>query len=182
LLLDIGPEAFAIDRPVEDASRCQLVAAQRAEEGQRAPVAMGSEAAQALALRPPAAQRRHVGLDPGFVDEDEPLRIDATLPQSPASTPAGDVGAGLLKREQCFFEAQALAPQELPHRIVRDHDPTRGQFGLEAVQGQVRVLADTLGNEGPLRLKNPLSVSVHLARRNRPRRPMALRPLHHRGH
>src|SRR3546814_14572684 len=49
LLLDIGPEALAVDRPVEDARRRQPIAAQRAEEGQRAPVAMRGEAAQALA-------------------------------------------------------------------------------------------------------------------------------------
>ena len=103
LLLDIGAEALAVDRPVEDARRGKPVAAQRAEEGQRAPVAMRGEAAQALASRPPAAQRSHVGLDPGLVDEDQPPRIEAGLPGSPALPPAGNVGAGLLKGEQRFF-------------------------------------------------------------------------------
>ena len=80
LLLDIGAEAFAVDRAVEDARCRELVAAQRAEEGQRAPVAVRREAAQPLALRPPSAQRSHVGLDPGLVDEDQALRIEAGLP------------------------------------------------------------------------------------------------------
>ena len=54
LLLDIGAEALAVDRPVEDARRGEPVAAQRAEEGQRAPVAMRGEAAQALCPSAPS--------------------------------------------------------------------------------------------------------------------------------
>ena len=103
LLLDIGAEALAVDRPVEDTRSGKPVAAQGAEEGQRAPVAMRGEAAQALASRSPAAQRRHVGLDPGLVDEDQPPRVEAGLPGSPTLPPAGNVGAGLLKGEQRFF-------------------------------------------------------------------------------
>ena len=103
LLLDIGAEAFAVDRSVEDARGGEPVAAQRAEEGQRAPVAVRRKAAQALALRPPAAQRGHVGLDPGLVDEDQAPGIEAGLPGPPALPPARDVGAGLLKGEQRFF-------------------------------------------------------------------------------
>ena len=103
LLLDISAKAFAIDRTVEDAGRGETVAAQCAQERQRAPMAVRSEAAQAFSLWAPAAQRRHVGLDPGFVDEDEALRIDAALPGAPSPTPAGDVFTSLLKREQSFF-------------------------------------------------------------------------------
>jgi len=66
-------------------------------------VAMWGEATQALALRSPAAQRGHVGLDPGLVDEDEPGRIEAPLSRLPPPTPAGDVGTGLFKGEQRFF-------------------------------------------------------------------------------
>jgi hypothetical protein len=60
-------------------------------------------AAQSLALRPPSAQRRHVGLDPGLVDEDQPLRVEPGLPGAPALPPARDVRTGLLKSEQGFF-------------------------------------------------------------------------------
>jgi hypothetical protein len=50
----------------------------------------------------PAAQRGHVGLDPGLVDEDQPP--GSSRPARPASAAApGDVGAGLLKGEQRFF-------------------------------------------------------------------------------
>jgi hypothetical protein len=103
LLLDIGAEALAVDRSVEDARGGEPVAAERAEEGQRAPVAVRGHAAQALAPGSPATQRRHVGLDPGLVDEDQPTRIESALPASPTPPPARDVGAGLLKRDQRFF-------------------------------------------------------------------------------
>ena len=99
LLFDVGAEAFAVDRAIEYAWRSETVAAQRAEERQRAPVTERSEAAQALALGAPASQRRHVGLDPRLVDEDEAMRIEATLPRPPASTFVGYIVAGLLKGE-----------------------------------------------------------------------------------
>lgn len=103
LLFDIGAEAPTIDRSVEDARSGELIVAQRTEEGQRAPVAMRGEAAQTFALRSPASQRGHIGLDPGFVDKDQPVRIEAALPGAPAPPLAGDVDAGLLKSEQRFF-------------------------------------------------------------------------------
>jgi hypothetical protein len=103
LLLHIGAEAFTVDRAVEDAWSGKPVAAERAEKGQRAPVAMRGEAAQALAFWSPAAQRGHVGLDPSLVDEDQPPRVEAGLPRSPTLPSAGNVGAGLLKGEQRFF-------------------------------------------------------------------------------
>jgi hypothetical protein len=66
-------------------------------------MAVGGEAAQAFAPRPPASKRRHVGLDPGFVDEDQPPWIETGLPGSPALSPPRYVGTCLLKGEQCFF-------------------------------------------------------------------------------
>ena len=80
LLLDIGPEAFAVDWAVEDARGRELIAAQGAEEGQRPPVAMRRETAHPTALGPPSAQRRHAGLDPGLVDEDQTPRVETGLP------------------------------------------------------------------------------------------------------
>jgi hypothetical protein len=64
---------------------------------------MRGEAAQAPAFGSPAPQRRHVGLDPGLVDEDQPTRIQPGLPGAPASATPRDVGSGLLKGEQRFF-------------------------------------------------------------------------------
>ncbi|ESW66488.1 hypothetical protein X773_31000 [Mesorhizobium sp. LSJC285A00] len=93
---------MAVDWPIEDARR-EPIAAQRAKEGQCAPVAVRGQAAQPLALRPPASQRSHVGLDPRLIDEDQALRIKAGLPRSPSLAPAGNISARLLKGEQRFF-------------------------------------------------------------------------------
>jgi len=101
LLLDVGTKVLAVDRFVEDARRGKLVAAQRAEEGQGAPMAVRRQCAQAPALPAPAAQWSHVGLD---LDKDEPGGIEIGLPRPPAPAPPGDIGAGLFKREQRFFE------------------------------------------------------------------------------
>jgi len=102
-VLHISAEAFAIDRAVEDAGCRELVMAERAEECQGSPVAVRCEAAQAAPFGAPAPQRRHVGLDPGLVDENEPPRIKPGLPGSPTLAPTRDVRASLLKGEQCFF-------------------------------------------------------------------------------
>lgn len=103
LLLDVGTEAWAIDRPVEDARSGQAVTSKRSEECQCAPVAMRRKASQTLAFFAPAIERCHVGFDPGFIDEDQSVGIEAPLKAVPALPAASDVGAGLLKGEQSFF-------------------------------------------------------------------------------
>ena len=103
MLLDVGEEADAVDRPVEDKGRGELVAAQRREEGHGLPVAMGGVAVQTPAPRPPAPDRRHVGLDPGLVDEHQALGVDPALPRLPAPPAPGDRRPGLFKSEQGFF-------------------------------------------------------------------------------
>jgi|SRR5215471_15801725 len=48
------------------------------------------------------------------------------------------------------------------------------------MQRQMRYLVDPFLDEGTMRLKHGLTVAAHLAGRYRARRPIALRPLHHR--
>src|SRR5882672_12124467 len=103
LLLDIGAKALTVDRSVEDARRCQAVIPQRAEECLRAPVAVWRECSKTLALRPPTPDGCHIGLDPGLVDKDKAFRIEMPLQGLPPLSPASNIGAGLLKGEQCFF-------------------------------------------------------------------------------
>jgi hypothetical protein len=43
-------------------------------------VTVRCEGPQAISLWSPPAQRRHIGLDPGLVDKDQPARIEAGLP------------------------------------------------------------------------------------------------------
>jgi hypothetical protein len=62
-------------------------------------------------------------------------------------SPARHIGPGSLKGEQAFFEAQAFAPQEQPHRVVRNDHATRGQLVLQPMQRQMRRLPDPLHDE-----------------------------------
>jgi hypothetical protein len=102
-LLDIGEEAFTIDRSIEHARRVDAVDAQRADEGQRAPMPVRRPADEALAARIPAADRRHVGLDPGLVDKDETAGVDLGLVLLPACSAPGYVRSILLAGVQAFF-------------------------------------------------------------------------------
>jgi len=103
LLFDIGQEAHPVDGAVEDARCRQPVAAQRRQERHGAPTAVRRIAPQTLIFRPPAPDRRHVGLDPGLVYEHQALGIKLGLQGLPAPTPARHIGPAPLKGEQGFF-------------------------------------------------------------------------------
>ena len=102
-LFDIGVEAFAVDRPIEQARRFDAVVAQRGEEGRGLPAAMRNLVDETLALRRPAAQAGHVGLGPGFVDEDQSPGIDEALIGAPSSAVAAYVRAILLACDEGLF-------------------------------------------------------------------------------
>jgi hypothetical protein len=74
---------------------------------------------------------------PEEVNKDQPAWIEAALPGAPALTPAGDIGAGLLKSKQRFFEPQPSAPQEHPYRVVRHLHPEPRQLRFQPMQRQV---------------------------------------------
>lgn len=101
--LDIGGEAFAIDRPVEDTWRINPVAAQGGEESECFPVPVRDLGRQSFAPRPPTSDRRHVGFDPGLVDEDEAAGVKLSLMALPACPATGDVWAILFARLHGFF-------------------------------------------------------------------------------
>ena len=102
-LFGIGAEALAVNRSVKDAGRLDPVHTQSCEEGQRAPSAMGRFADQAPSTRTPAPQRRHVGLDPGFIQKDEAAGIAAVLPGPPALPVASGIRPVLLAGERGFL-------------------------------------------------------------------------------
>ena len=102
-LLDIGGEAFAVDRAFEQPGRGDPVVAQRGQEGHGPPAAVRDLGDQAAAARRPAAQRRHVGPGPGLVDEDQAGRINAVLVLDPLRPPARDVRTVLFASHQRFF-------------------------------------------------------------------------------
>ena len=102
-LFGIGADALAVNRSVKDAGRLDPVHTQSCEEGQRAPSAMGRFADQAPSTRTPAPQRRHVGLDPGFIQKDEAAGIAAVLPGPPALPVASGIRPVLLAGERGFL-------------------------------------------------------------------------------
>jgi hypothetical protein len=102
-LLDIGEEAAAIDRPIDDARRIDPIGAQSGEESERSPVAVRCLGDQPLASGAPSVGARHIGLGPGLVDKDEACGVKPTLILLPSGAPASDVGSVLLAGVQTFF-------------------------------------------------------------------------------
>jgi hypothetical protein len=82
-LLNIGEEASAVDRPVDDAGRGDAVMAECREEGHGAPAAVRHLGDKPLTLAAAAMAARHVGLRPGLVDEHQAARIKPGLVQLP---------------------------------------------------------------------------------------------------
>ena len=70
--------------PVKHEGGDHAAGAQAGNEGGGLPVAEGRIVHQALTLRSPAVTAHHVGAGPGFVQEDEQLRISVALPDRQA--------------------------------------------------------------------------------------------------
>jgi hypothetical protein len=102
-LFDVGEEACAVDRAVEDAGRVDAIDTQSGEERHRLPMAVRNLGRQTATTLVPSPQRRHVGLRPRLVDEDETGWVDLLLVASPALAAARDVRPILLGRKHAFF-------------------------------------------------------------------------------
>ena len=102
-LFDISEEAFAIDRPVNDAGRVDAVAPQGRQERQGFPMALRHLRQESVPARCPATRARHVGLRPSLIDEDQPCRVKSTLMRLPAQALSRHVGTILFGGEQSFF-------------------------------------------------------------------------------
>jgi len=64
---------------------------------------MGHLCFETLTSRPPTAQWRHVGFDPGLVNEDQPRSVNLALMGLPAVSLARDIWPILLGGPICFF-------------------------------------------------------------------------------
>jgi hypothetical protein len=102
-LFDIDQEALGVDRTVEQPRRLDPVMAERGQEGHGVPVAERRRPWQALSARRPAPQRRHVGLGPGLVDEDQAGWVDARSVFQPLRPAADDIRPALLAGNQRLF-------------------------------------------------------------------------------
>src|SRR5680860_1528040 len=65
-----------------------------------------------------------------------------------------------------FFEAEALALKEMPHRIVRDKNISCAQPTLQAMQRQMRRVFECTHDTITLGIKFALAVSAHPGRCN----------------
>ena len=102
-LLDVGQETLAVDRTIDHTRRVDAIMTEGGQEGQRPPAAMRGLGDEPLAPSRTAVGARHIGLGPGFVDEDQAGRIKPSLVLSPLRPPPSDVGTILLAGVQAFF-------------------------------------------------------------------------------
>ena len=100
---DIGLKSLAIDWTLDKPWGVDAVVAQRRQEGRCVPVAVRDLGRKPDAERCPSAQRRHVGLGPGLVDEDQTLRLDLVLILDPLCPPPRDVGTVAFASHHSFF-------------------------------------------------------------------------------
>ena len=108
--LDVDAEDFAIDRAVDDHRRRDPVEPEPGDEGGGAPVAVRQARPQALAARSAAAEAGHLRVQPGFVDEYEPLGVELRLAGEPGEARFRDIGALLLGRVPGLFLAILYLP------------------------------------------------------------------------
>src|SRR4051794_4108891 len=102
-LLDIEPEPFAVDRPIDQPWRIDTIDPQRGEEGHRLPAPMWHFGLQPLAARRPAPQRCHVGLGPGLINEDPTRRVDPVAIAQPLCATAWHIRPILFAGDQRLF-------------------------------------------------------------------------------
>lgn len=102
-LVDVGPEALAIDRAVEDPRGGQPRDPQRGEKGARLPAPAGGVVVDARAARRPAVAPEQIVGDPGFVQEDEMGGIPGRRRRVPRDPRGRDVRPIVFGRTDCFF-------------------------------------------------------------------------------
>lgn len=102
-LFDIGEEGLAVDRTVDHAGRIDPVTAQRGKEGEGSPFSMGHLRAKSLPAPAAAMGAGHVGLGPGFIDENQTGGIETPLIFTPLRSSPGDPWPILFAGEQAFF-------------------------------------------------------------------------------
>ena len=102
-LLDIGGEGLAVDRAIEKPRRLDPIVPQCGEEGRGLPVSVRDLGYEPGATQAPSAQRRHIGLGPGFVDKRQTPGVNQVLMLCPLRPPARDVRTTALASHHGFF-------------------------------------------------------------------------------
>jgi len=103
LLLDVLSEGVAVHRSVDHRGGDEAAGAEGADERRRLPMSVGNFPHHAHAPRPTAVKSNHLGVRGGLVEEDQVLRMQVRLPESPQPASLGDVRPILLRGMQDFF-------------------------------------------------------------------------------
>ncbi len=183
--LDVEAEAFAIDRAIDEPWGFDPVVAQGGEEGRRVPAAMRHLGGEPPAQRRPSAQRRHVGLGPSLVDEDQARRID---PVSDIcihwARRLCDVGTIVLAGRDGFFCSSSPRHERTPRPSgSRPAEPRSASSRDQPAQGEVLLLgsAQTASRDARREIALRL-VAAHLAGRDATRLPLPPHPVDRRAH
>ncbi len=181
-LLDIGRERLAVDRAIEHERGIDPVVPESCKEGLCPPATKRGLADQLLSPGRPAPDRGHVGLHPGFIDEDEAPWIKPTLVLAPLLPASRDLWPVLLDGEEAFFTAETGRPHHRPDRVVADHDAALGQFGRQSPHRQIGAFGQATQKPVLLAQQHALPVAAHLAVSCCPRRFHPQLPFHDAGH
>src|SRR6185436_16666639 len=95
-LFDVGEEGLPVHGSVEDKRGSEPAGAQAGYEGRCLPMPVRNRCNQALAPRSAPAQARHGGGCPSLIDEDQPVRIQASLARAPNLACSRDIRPLLL--------------------------------------------------------------------------------------
>ncbi|BCH60593.1 hypothetical protein RvVAR0630_32170 [Agrobacterium vitis] len=102
-LLDPCRKGNAVDRTIENTRCYDAVAAQASQKSQRFPVTMRHLCDERLSELAPAAGARHIGLNPGFINEDKTIGIKSVLMCLPACSEPYNLRPVPFACHQCFF-------------------------------------------------------------------------------
>ena len=113
---DISVESLGVDGAVDDPRRFDAIMAQGRQECHGPPMAIRRMSDETCTAHAPAAQGRHIGLHPGFIDKDQPSAVNPALILSPLLSATRDLWPFLLGRHQRFFyNSAARASKTGPH-------------------------------------------------------------------
>ena len=102
-LLNVDLELLTVDRAVEEPGGVNAIMTECGKKGHGLPVTVGNLGPEPAAPRCPSPERRHVGLGPGLVKEDQAAGLNPVLMGRPLRAPARDVGTILFAGEHGFF-------------------------------------------------------------------------------
>jgi hypothetical protein len=110
--LDVGQKHGALHGAIEQQGGGEAIMAQGGDEGGRAPVAMGHMAQATRGGVGPPIEPGHLGVEAGFIEENELVDGPTGLPALPLLASQGDVRPILLRGAQRFFYSSSRGAQD----------------------------------------------------------------------